>query len=531
MPSPPSPSPKRSTAWPRRPSSSPPAPSARPPTPPPEPPTASPSPGSRPEPPTSSRAGADNGGGQGPATAAPYAPAITSAATAALALGQAGSFTVTTSATPTAALKESGALPAGVTFTDNGNGTATLAGTPAAGTLGTYPLTLTATNGVGTPATQSFVLTIAPAIVFTSGTSATFDVGQYGSFTFGATGSPAPTFSETGPLPDGVFLSAAGGLSGTPVPGSTGSYPLTVTASNSLVPSANENFTLNVDSAPIVTSVPSTAFSLGQAASFSVTTTADPTPTLVESGVLPKGVTFTDDGTGTATLAGTPAAGTLGTYPLTFTAANGVGTPATQSFLLTVGTPAAFTDGAATTFTVGTAGSYSFTATGSPAPAFSEEGTLPAGVSLSYAGDLSGTPAAGSTGNYPITVVAANGVVPSATQSFTLTVDGAPTITSGQNITFVAGSASSFTVRTVGNPVAALTESGALPSGIGFTDNGNGTATLGGTAAPGTFGAYPVTVTATNGVGTPATQSFVLTVVEAPIITSPPGHLHRRLRR
>ena len=48
--------------------------------------------------------------------------------------GQAGSFTVTTKGFPTAALSESGTLPSGVTFTDNGNGTATLSGTPAAGT-------------------------------------------------------------------------------------------------------------------------------------------------------------------------------------------------------------------------------------------------------------------------------------------------------------------------------------------------------------------------------------------------------------
>ena len=47
-----------------------------------------------------------------------------------------------------------------MTFVDNGNGTATLAGTPAAGTAGTYPLTITATNSVSS-ATQSFTLTVA----------------------------------------------------------------------------------------------------------------------------------------------------------------------------------------------------------------------------------------------------------------------------------------------------------------------------------------------------------------------------------
>ena len=45
----------------------------------------------------------------------------------------------------------------GLTYTNNGNGTATLSGTPT--TAGTYSLTITAKNSVGT-ATQTFVLTV-----------------------------------------------------------------------------------------------------------------------------------------------------------------------------------------------------------------------------------------------------------------------------------------------------------------------------------------------------------------------------------
>ena len=86
---------------------------------------------------------------------------------------------MTTTGFPTPALSETGALPTGVTFVDNGDGTATLAGTPAAGTGGTYPLTITAANGVLPDATQSFTLTVAaaeaPAI--TSADSTTFTTG------------------------------------------------------------------------------------------------------------------------------------------------------------------------------------------------------------------------------------------------------------------------------------------------------------------------------------------------------------------
>jgi sugar lactone lactonase YvrE len=87
-------------------------------------------------------------------------PAITSAAATAFTIGHAGSFTVTATGQPIPALSASGALPAGVTFRDNHNGTATLSGTPAAGTAGTYKLTITAGNGLAPNANQAFTLTV-----------------------------------------------------------------------------------------------------------------------------------------------------------------------------------------------------------------------------------------------------------------------------------------------------------------------------------------------------------------------------------
>jgi len=67
---------------------------------------------------------------------------------------------VTATGSPTPTLTETGALPSGVTFKDNGNGTATLGGTPASGSGGSYTLTITASNGVGSAASQSFTLTV-----------------------------------------------------------------------------------------------------------------------------------------------------------------------------------------------------------------------------------------------------------------------------------------------------------------------------------------------------------------------------------
>lgn len=88
--------------------------------------------------------------------------------------------------------------------------------------------------------------------------------------------------------------------------------------------------------APAVTSAKSTTFTVGVAGTFRVTTTGAPAPLLGETGALPAGVTFTDHHTGTATLAGTPAASTNGTYPIRITAANGTNPSAVQPFTLTV---------------------------------------------------------------------------------------------------------------------------------------------------------------------------------------------------
>ena len=257
------------------------------------------------------------------------APAITSAANTTFATGQAGSFTVTSSGFPAAALSVQGALPAGVSFTDNGDGTATLAGTPAAGTGGVYRLTITAANGASPDATQSLTLTVTQPPAITSAAEATFATGQAGSFTVRSSGFPAPALSVQGALPAGVSFTDNGDgtatLAGTPAAGTVGVYRLTITAANGASSTATQELTLRVGQAPAITSEPAARFTTGQAGTFTFTSSGSPTPALSARGALPlpEGVSYTDNGDGTATLAGTPAAGTGGVYRLTITAANG----------------------------------------------------------------------------------------------------------------------------------------------------------------------------------------------------------------
>ncbi|MGH9017125.1 MAG: choice-of-anchor Q domain-containing protein [Acidimicrobiales bacterium] len=91
-------------------------------------------------------------------------------------------------------------------------------------------------------------------------------------------------------------------------------------------------------------------------------------------------------------------------------------------------------------------------------------------------------------------------------------VPGAPAITSPAAVTATVGSPLSFTVTTSGIPVPSLAEKGRLPPHIGFTDNGDGTATVSG--IPRRRGVRHVTVTATFGTVI-VTQSVTVTVVKA----------------
>jgi hypothetical protein len=89
------------------------------------------------------------------------------------------------------------------------------------------------------------IVHITPAI--TSANNTLFFEGSAGTFTFTAAGTPTPTIAVTGALPSGVTFNASTHvLSGTPAAGSGGTYPLTITATNSISPDATQNFTLQV---------------------------------------------------------------------------------------------------------------------------------------------------------------------------------------------------------------------------------------------------------------------------------------------
>jgi hypothetical protein len=85
--------------------------------------------------------------------------------------------------------------------------------------------------------------------------------------------------------------------------------------------------------------------------------------------------------------------------------------------------------------------------------------------------------------------------------------DSFAAITSAATTTFTKGTASTFTITATGKPKPKITESGKLPKGVKFKSG-----VLSGT--PTGTGTFPITLTATNGIGNPAVQTFTLKVVK-----------------
>jgi hypothetical protein len=418
-------------------------------------------------------------------------------------------YTFTASGYPTAMTftVASGELPAGLTLTAG-----VLSGTPT-GTGGTYTFTVTASNTVGSPVSstsKTIVVSAAPVLTADVPTNAA-TVGVDYSFTYTATGTPTPTFAvSAGVLPAGLSLSEAGVLSGKPTGTGGVAAGFTVTASNTVADTAGSSRTLTVAAAPIFTDgVPALTATVGTAyVGHTFTATGFPTPTFTV-GSLPPGFTF-DNGV----LAGTPT-GVGGTFTIQVTAHNATAdVDAVARTFIVDAAPILTADEPTSTATVGTSYSFTYTATGYPVPTFAvTAGTLPAGLTLSGAGVLSGNPTGTGGVSDGFTVTASNRVDDTVGASRTITVSAAPILTADAPPTPAVGVAYSYTFTATGFPAPAFTSSGALPAGLTLSEEGvlEGIATI--------PGSYTFTITAVNNVEPDAAGTTHTLVVAVPALT------------
>ena len=175
------------------------------------------------------------------------APELLGAPSVRFVTGRPGLTVYSATATRGASLTATGTLPPGVTFVDNGNGTATLEGTAPLSAVGTYTFTVRASNGIDPDAVLEVTLVIAPEVTITTTSLGSGNVGTaYGATVMAIGGVPPYTFSlDSGTLPAGLSLASNGTITGTPT-GPTGTSTFTVKVTDTDDPQQVDTQTLSI---------------------------------------------------------------------------------------------------------------------------------------------------------------------------------------------------------------------------------------------------------------------------------------------
>jgi hypothetical protein len=369
-------------------------------------------------------------------------PVFTAASPPAGSVGQFYSYTFAASGfpAPTFALA-SGSFPVGLTL--NGT-TGVLSGTPT--TTATSTFAVSATNTSGPPVTSSTVSVVIgtgpPVLSFTTLTVNSLVSTTTGTFT------NSPTSFNYAWNRNGSPIGGADGTSN-PYTVQTADLGTTLTVTVTAVSVANGNQTATsagvlIPSAPVFTAdTPTSTATVGQAYSYTYTATGMPAPTFaLASGSFPAGVTLNAT---TGVLSGTPSATSLYTFTVSATNAGGTVVSGTSNITVTAGTTPAFTASSpALTATVGLAYTYTFTASGTPAPVFSvSSGSAPPGLTLNpTTGVLAGVPTTPLTATFSVAATNAAGAVTAGPFSIVVSAQaptvGVPVIGSAPVITGMA---------------------------------------------------------------------------------------------
>jgi hypothetical protein len=392
-----------------------------------------------------------------------------------------------------------GTLPTGLLLNSSG----VLTGTPT--TPGSYAFTVIATDSLGVKSSANYVVTINPVVTITSTLLPNGTTGFAYSQTIATTGGTAPlAFSATGTLPPGLSLSSSGVLSGTPT--ATGSFAFTVTAMDSLGVSASQSYTL-----AILTITPTSlpAWTVG-AGGFAQTFTAaggSGSYTFSSIGTLPPGLTLSSGGV----LSGTPVH--AGTYTFTVFATDSTSLSAGQSYTLVINPALLITNITLANWTVSipnynqTLGTVGGTGT----LTFSESGALPAGLTFSGAGVLSGKPTV--VGSFSITMTVTDAVGATESQLFTLTINPVATFSPATLPPGTVNGPYNLTITTVGgtgNKHLIVDVSGTFIAGLSIPSGVTNSVTISGT--PQNAGSATILVMATDATGAISSQTYTLLI-------------------
>ncbi len=407
-------------------------------------------------------------------------------------------------------------LPAFLSLAPNG----ALSGTPPTGAANTYSFTVTVTDSAGNKVNGTFSLKIVPPTapipltILTSALTPAIEGVLYSDFLAATGGTPSYTWSATG-LPSWLSVSAAGQLSGTPPVGSAGIYGFTVKVQDSNSQSATLTLSLQVQSnATTLVIITTSLLPQGKEGSvYGITFQAvgGKGPYAWAATGLPAFLNLSASGK----LSGTPPAGTAGSYSFTVTVTDSAGNKASGMFTLKVASQSAPATLAILTplltpATEGVIYSYTLTASGGTPPYAWTATGLPSWLGLSAAGQLSGTPPAGSAGNYNFTVNVQDAGAQSTALPLSLQVNTAPLAiaTASELPDGKEGSAYGFSFEATGGKGPYTWTATGLPAFLSLAPSG----ALSGTPTAGSAGSYSFQVTVSDSSGDKAGGTFSLKV-------------------
>lgn len=409
-------------------------------------------------------------------------------------------------ATPKTWAIGSGALPAGISLTPSTGQLAGMATTP-----GTYTFDAQVGCCTTASATGSLSIVVNPAPLLTTSSLPGGTVGTvYPSQSLTATGGTgALTWTmQSGTLPAGLTLSGTGVISGTPT--ASGTSPFVVLITDAVGATTTGSLYITVIDPPQITPPTLSTLTVGQNAAVTLAATRGTAPYTwdLAAGALPPGVTL---GATTGLLSGQPAQ--EGTFSFTLRATDAAEQQATYAASWTVNAAPAITTGSIPMTTISRPlSATAMTATGGTGTLTWSATGLPAGLTLTAQGQLSGTPVLEGTSSVVFTVVDSNDV--SASQTLTITVNPLPQISTSSLPFGVMGTAYSQMLASTGG-TGAMTYSvtgGALPTGLALAADG----TISGT--PADKGSYVFTVTVQDSLAANTSSSLSILVVDTPVI-------------
>ena len=260
----------------------------------------------------------------------------------------------------------------------------------------------------------------------------------------------------------------------------------------------------------------------GSTAVFQVTVAGTPAPTLQWQRQAAGTTGFTSLSDGGAYSGATPAVLTISPVAAGMAgdefrciATNAAGAATSSAATLTLTAAPAITSAASAVFVVGTASTFNITATGSPLPVISLQGTLPAGITFSAnpaggTATLSGNATTASSTPFALTITATNSAGPAVTQNLTVHVGVPPAITvqpvsqafsEGAGLLLIVGASGTATLtyqwKKGGNDIAGASSATFTLSSVAQADAGS------------------YTVTVTNAIGTATSNAATVTILPA----------------